>query len=124
MSKREESIQVFLHLLYEYKKGLRDLALYTFSNSIKGFIELKLSKSHISYIMQSLDNERSNVFFGDEACIQVLSSFGNKKLNNYTAEEDFMLGIMLGYNRTEQCKRYLQVKKRSRVYSTVLTDAY
>lgn len=124
MSKREESIQVFLHLLYEYKKGLRDLALYTFSDSIKDFIEMKLNKLCIPYIIQSLNNERSNVFFGDEACIQVLSSFGNKKLNNYTAEEDFMLGIMLGYNRTEQCKRYLHVKKRNRVYSTVLTDAY
>lgn len=108
---KEESVHVFLHLLYEYKKGLRDLALYTFSNSLKKFIEMKLNKLEIPYIMQSLDNAKSNVFFGAEACIRVVASFGDKRLNAYTAEEDFILGIMLGYNRTEQCKRYLSVKK-------------
>ena len=108
---KEESVHVFLHLLYEYKKGLRDLALYTFSDSLEKFIRMKLDKQEIPYIMQPLENGKRNVFFGAAACIGVVASFGNKRLNAYSPEEDFILGIMLGYNRTEQCKRYLNVKK-------------
>jgi len=34
----------------------------------------------------------------------------NKKenLNNYTDEEDFILGIMLGYDRYKQCDRFIK----------------
>ena len=30
-----------------------------------------------------------------------------RPLNALTAEEDFMLGTMLGYDREQQCRRYL-----------------
>lgn len=36
----------------------------------------------------------------------------NPKLNQLTAEQDFMLGIMLGYDRVKQCERYMKIKNK------------
>ena len=33
-----------------------------------------------------------------------------KSLNDLSLEEDFMLGVMLGYDVQQQCKRYLDFK--------------
>ena len=33
-----------------------------------------------------------------------------KPLSNFTDEEDFILGVMLGYDRTRQCDRYIKRK--------------
>lgn len=106
-------MRVFNHLLYEYKKGLRDLALHTCHASLREDIETKLQQMQIAYIVQEVTTEKINVFFGDCACINIIRLFGNKRLYEYTAEEDFMLGIMLGYNRLEQCKRYMKNKQQA-----------
>jgi len=52
------------------------------------------------------------VFFGNRVCIEVLKRFGKRSLADFTAEEDFVLGIMLGYDRLKQCERYLRVVDR------------
>ena len=38
----------------------------------------------------------------------------------YTPEEDFILGIMLGYCLEKQCVRYLQMKTRAELRREVL----
>lgn len=40
-----------------------------------------------------------NLFFGLRTCVEIVASFGNRKVNEYIPEEDFILGIMLGYER-------------------------
>lgn len=104
---------VFNHLLYEYKKGLRDLALHTCETSLREKIEAKLRQMNVDYIVQEVTEQKINVFFGKRACIDIIRLLGNKRLHEYTEEEDFILGIMLGYNRHEQCKRYMKNKKHS-----------
>ena len=104
---------VFNHLLYEYKKGLRDLALHTCHASYREKIESKLNQMEIDYIVQQVTPEKINVFFGDHHCVDIIRLLGNKRLYEYTDEEDFILGVMLGYNRLEQCKRYMRNKKQS-----------
>ena len=42
----------------------------------------------------------------------MLRRFNKRYLSELTAEEDFILGIMLGYDRVKQCERYLRVKDR------------
>lgn len=42
-------------------------------------------------------------------CVDVVKTF-SPKLNELTAEQDFILGIMLGYDRVKQCERYLKIK--------------
>lgn len=101
------AMEVLSHLIYEYHKGLRSLALYTFHSSKKGSVEAWLHGRGIDYIMQEVSPIKYNVFFGDEPCLEVIRHIGEEKpLAEYTPEEDFMLGIMLGYDRLEQCRRY------------------
>ncbi|CQB87363.1 DUF2023 family protein [uncultured Porphyromonas sp.] len=98
---------VLSHLTYEYHKKLRSLALYTFHSSLKGEVEKWLCSRHIEYILQEVTPVKYNVFFGDGPCLDVIRHIGDDKpLADYTPEEDFMLGIMLGYDRLEQCRRY------------------
>ncbi|RLD17868.1 MAG: DUF2023 domain-containing protein, partial [Caldiserica bacterium] len=35
----------------------------------------------------------------------------DRLLSNLTEEEDFILGIMLGYDRLKQCERYMRIKR-------------
>lgn len=100
---------VFRHHIYEFKKGLRSLILTTEKNSNREYIEARLNKEKISYIIEPV-NEKSpniNVFFGNEDCINVIKTF-KKPLNKLSDEQDFMLGIMLGYDKILQCQRYLK----------------
>ncbi|MBP3836286.1 MAG: DUF2023 family protein, partial [Pyramidobacter sp.] len=47
-------------------------------------------------------------------CIAVLEIFGSKSLSDYSKEEDFILGIMLGYGRLEECRRYITLSEKER----------
>ena len=107
-------MNLFLHHIYEYKKGLRNLVLHTINTIHRKEIVQKLEKEGISYIIRGVSSAKLNVFFGDRNCINVLETFGPKPLNEFTDEEDFILGIMLGYCRKKQCRRYLSRKGRMR----------
>ena len=52
-----------------------------------------------------------NFFFGDEICLDIIKRIGKENLAEYSDEEDFILGIMLGYSRLKQCQRYLEKKR-------------
>ena len=99
-------LKVFHHHIYEYKKGLRNLILTTEKASNKDYIVSRLEKEGIPYIITKAGQNSINVFFGNEDCIKVVSTF-DEHLNKLSPEKDFMLGIMLGYDKILQCKRYL-----------------
>lgn len=101
-------MKVFLHHVYEYHKGLRHLVLYTGPVSEQEGIESKLNKYGIAHVLQHLRKDRINVFFGATACVEIIRGFANRPLNEWTPEQDFILGIMLGYDRCRQCQRYLK----------------
>ena len=101
-------MQVLLHHVYEYKKGLRSLVLHTMSADEQYKTEELLTRKKISYFLQHVNSRKINVFFGKEQCVKIIESFGNKLLSDFTDEEDFILGIMLGYDRTQQCDRYIK----------------
>jgi hypothetical protein len=105
-------MNVFYHHIYEYKKGLRNLVLHTLDASFREQVEKKLQQQGISYIIRYVTPQKINIFFGAEECVNVIKQFGDKQLNNFTPEEDFILGIMLGYDRLQQCKRYIQMSKK------------
>ncbi len=101
-------MEVLAHLIYEYRKRLRSLALHTFPASEKEYVERKSQNLNIDYLMQTVTPQKINVFFGETACVDIVRRIGTKPLNQYTPEEDFILGIMLGYDRLQQCDRYLE----------------
>lgn len=108
-------MKVLCHHIYEYKKGLRNLVLHTMScNDIKE-AEEKLFRHDIAYFIQYVTPHKANIFFGKAQCVQIIQSFCNKSLTHFTNEEDFILGIMLGYDRMQQCERYINrtVKNKS-----------
>lgn len=104
-------MMVFYHLVYEYQKELRDLCLFTCSQEMKGKIETTLANQKISYKICPLENNKMNVFFGMPACLEILNQFSCEELNNLTVEEDFILGMMLGYGKNQQYQRFLDRKR-------------
>ncbi len=103
-------MQVLLHHVYEYKKGLRNLVLHTMSTNEQYKTEELLTRKGISYFMVRVNSKKINVFFGNKQCVKIIESFGDKSLSDFTVEEDFILGIMLGYDRMQQCNRYIKRK--------------
>jgi hypothetical protein len=101
-------MKVFLHHIYEFKKGLRNLVLFTGPADCREFIEAKLKNSGIDYLISPLGEARINVFFGHRACVEVVRRMGCENLAGLSPEHDFILGIMLGYDRIRQCDRYLR----------------
>lgn len=105
-------MHVFNHHIYEFKKGVRDMVLCTLSLKLEEKVKARLQKDGIYYMIQPLSNGNMNVFFGKEECLQVADKLcQNKPLNQLSPEEDFMLGILLGYSVGEQCRRYCKKQK-------------
>lgn len=102
-------LRVFHHHIYEYKKGIRNLILTTEKSKYRESIENRLNNENIDYVIHEIPNGKINVYFGEKDCVNVVKTF-NPKLNELTAEQDFILGIMLGYDRVKQCERYLKIK--------------
>lgn len=107
-------MKVFVHHIYEYEKGLRNLVLHTTSKDNLDMIKMKLGKRKINYEIYEIKNNNLNIFFGAEKCVKVIKKIGKDYLGNYTAEEDFILGIMLGYDRKKQCERFLKYNEINR----------
>jgi hypothetical protein len=103
-------MQILMHHIYEYRKGLRSLVLHTMPINELDKAEELLKRKGINHILQQVTSKKTNIFFGKKECIQIIKSFGKKSLSEFTDEEDFILGIMLGYDRNQQFTRYLERK--------------
>ena len=103
-------MKIFVHHIYEYKKGLRKMVLYTGTMDEKIRIIEKLKKHGISYIINDISTEKINVFFGSDDCIKVLKDFKTLELDKLSDTEDFILGTMLGYDLLIQCRRFVKRK--------------
>lgn len=100
-------MELFKNLIYEYKKGMRDLSLYTCETKDTNDYITLLQQLKIAYTRINLENNKTNIFFGAPNCIEILKHFSSENLDKLTPQEDFILGIMLGYSRNEQYNRIL-----------------
>lgn len=112
MEVENENHFVFLHHIYEYKKGLRNLVLHTTNKKSKKRIKERLLRENIHNIIYDIGSKNINVFFGSKTCIEIIKHINKEKLFDFSDEEDFILGTMLGYDRDIQCKRYLEKKNK------------
>ena len=103
-------MQVFYHLVYEYQKGLRDLCLFTCQKEYLEKIKKSLALQKIAYEVVAVGESKINVFFGMFDCLDIVKQFSSKDLNMLTVEEDFILGMMLGYAKPQQYQRFLKFK--------------
>ena len=60
-------LKVLMNHIYEYKKGVRRLVLYTFNKKYESFAITRLERQNIDYIIQPVGNDRLNLFFGKKA---------------------------------------------------------
>lgn len=105
-------MEVFVHHIYEYRKGLRSLILHTMHGRHHNEAVSRLIRLGIAYHVTRTPGNSINLFFGAEECVAVVKSFGEKQLNELTPEQDFILGTMLGYGLTAQCARYSRFKTK------------
>lgn len=113
VSNRNE-LSIFRHHIYEYNKGLRNLVLTTERAQNEPTIRATLEKNEIDYVIHKMNDDKINVYFGAPECVDVVKTL-NPMLNKISPSEDFILGIMLGYDRLKQCKRYLLLREKNLV---------
>ncbi|KAF0212327.1 MAG: hypothetical protein FD172_1267 [Methylocystaceae bacterium] len=107
LSTRGGCAELFHHNIYEYGRGVRGLFLMTLSRRELELTLGKLERQGIHHFVQELNQFKVNLFFGRPAYVAVARSIVTRPLNALTAEEDFMLGTLLGYDREQQCRRFL-----------------
>lgn len=100
-------MELFTNLIYECKKGMRDLALYTCLKEDSAKYTDMLTRTNMEYSVINIGKGKVNIFFGKPECLEIITTFSDTDLNKITSQEDFILGIMLGYSRDEQYSRLL-----------------
>lgn len=106
-------MKVLMNHIYEYKKGVRRMVLFTFNKKYEQYAISRLQRQNIGYVILPVGNDRINLFFGKKECLDAIRLMINRPLNMLSPEEDFILGAMLGYDICAQCERYCERKCRS-----------
>ncbi len=108
-------LKVFLNHVYEFKKGVRQMVLYTMNKKYEDFAIRRLNSQGIAYLIPPAGRNSVNLFFGKSECIEVIKHLVNCPLYELSPEKDFILGAMLGYNICDQCKRYCNQMEKATV---------
>lgn len=103
---RFDSMKLFMHQIYEYRKGVRYLVLCTMHPKCAAVFCERLQSQQIAFIEQAVTENKVNIYFGSDACLDVVRTFVHKPLHALSPAEDFMLGAMLGYEIRQQCERF------------------
>lgn len=114
--------KIVTHHIYEYKKGIRSLVLQTLPTKELRKAEKSLKQRNIPYFLQMVSDKKVNLFFGDTNSLKIVRSFNPNSLKDLTDEQDFILGIMLGYDRKQQCERFLSRQSKSNKKKTKTTS--
>lgn len=115
--------KVLSNHIYEFKKGVRNLVLYTLDVRHEEMACRRLEGAGIEYLKQRVNERNVNFYFGEPECLNVIRTFIDRPLNKLTPEEDFMLGTLLGYDIRKQCSRYCERKGRMAYSPSVATTA-
>ena len=103
-------IKVLMNHIYEYKKGVRNMILYTLNKNYEEAAIKRLESQNICYVRQDAGERSVNLYFGRPECIEAIRLMVDRPLNRLTPEEDFILGALLGYDICKQCKRFCSRK--------------
>jgi hypothetical protein len=95
------------HYLYEFRKGVRQLFLLTMTLTEAQAVQKRLLRERVAMHIQDVSEQKLNLYFGQARFVEIARRLAVRPLNELTPEEDFMLGILLGYERGQQCRRYL-----------------
>jgi len=100
-------LQLLNAYVYEYRKGVRQLMLYTGWRDDLPLARAKLENFGIDYFVQEVGPTKVNLYFGRRAHVDTVRHIVTKPLTQLSPEEDFILGTLLGYDGEQQCLRFL-----------------
>jgi len=102
------AIAMLPHYLYEFRKGVRQLFLLTLSLDEATAVRERLEREHVAMHVQDVTTTKLNLYFGQSRFVEIARRIAVRPLHQLSPEEDFMLGILLGYEHGQQCQRYLE----------------
>jgi hypothetical protein len=105
-------MKVLMNHIYEYKKGVRQMILFTCNARYEDFAVNRLKSQGIEYIIQRVGNSNINIFFGKKQCLDAIRIIVDKPLVRLSPEHDFIIGALLGYDICCQCERFCERKQR------------
>jgi len=105
-------MKVLMNHIYEYKKGVRQMILFTCNARYEDFAVNRLKSQGIEYIIQRVGNLNINIFFAKKQCLDAIRIIVDKPLVRLSPEHDFIIGALLGYDICCQCERFCERKQR------------
>lgn len=108
-----DQIGIFLHHIYAFKKGVRNLVLHTIRKKHESFAVRRLQNQQLSYWVQQVCGHTDNLYVGKKGCMNAIRMFIDRPLNQLTPGKDIILGPMLGYDMSQQYKRFCDKKRLS-----------
>ena len=107
-------MKVLMNHIYEYRKGIRRMVLFTCNRKYEEFATSHLQRLGIPYMLQPAGKRNLNLYFGRSECLDAIKLIITRPLNELSPEEDFILGAMLGYDICAQCERFCLRKGNAR----------
>lgn len=104
---RTPMISLLPQYLYELGKGVRQLFMLTMTPREAQAVQARLDRDGIAFYRQKVSEEKVNLYFGNAQFVAVAQRLAIRPVCQLSAEEDFILGTLLGYDREQQCRRYL-----------------
>ena len=81
-------IRVLMNHIYEYKKGVRRMILFTCNRRFEQQACRRLCNQSIDYVLQPAGKDNVNVYFGRRECLDAIRLFVTRPLNELSPEEE------------------------------------
>jgi len=82
--------------------------MLTMTKDASASVVARLVREGVAHYVHEACPTKLNVVFGRPAAVAAAQRFLTGPLCDLSPEHDFMLGILLGYDREQQCVRYLE----------------
>ena len=80
-------MRVLMNHIYEYKKGVRRMILFTCNRRFEQQVCHRLCRQSIDYVVQPAGKENVNVYFGRRECLDAIRLFVTRPLNELSPEQ-------------------------------------
>lgn len=66
-----------------------------------------LTAAAIDHHVHTVTDSKVNLLFGKPGAVAMMRKIVTKPLHQLSPKEDFIVGVLLGYDKEEQCHRFL-----------------
>ena len=78
-------LKVFMNHIYELKKGVRQMVLFTVNRKYEEAAVCRLRRQNIDFMVQPVDSRKVNLFFGKRECIHAIRRMVDRPLRRRTS---------------------------------------